>query len=98
MILAVFAYWYLPYDAQSARFLTGEEKKLAFLRIQLDSSSVVGEKLNLREAGRIFLEPTSWVILGKPFPMASAIIAKFAQALRCALASLFSQSLSSFPS
>ncbi|KAK5103930.1 hypothetical protein LTS08_003354 [Lithohypha guttulata] len=64
MILAVFAYWYLPYDAQSARFLTGEEKKLAFLRIQLDSSSVVGEKLNLREAGRVFLEPASWVILG----------------------------------
>lgn len=53
----------MPYDAQSARFLTKEEKELAFYRIQVDSSSVVSEQLNIRSALGIFKHPTSWVIL-----------------------------------
>ncbi|KIX05276.1 uncharacterized protein Z518_06148 [Rhinocladiella mackenziei CBS 650.93] len=36
MLFAIFAFWYLPYDAQSAKFLTPEEKQLAFYRIQVD--------------------------------------------------------------
>ena len=44
-----FAYWYLPYSAARATFLTEEEKKkkkkIAFYRMQADSSSVVNEKL-----------------------------------------------------
>lgn len=63
MLFAVFAFWYLPYDAQSAKFLTPEEKQLAFYRMQVDSSSVVGEKFNFRSAMRIFKHPTSWIIL-----------------------------------
>ena len=63
MLFAIFAYWFLPYDAQSARFLNQKEKELAFYRIQVDSSSVVSEKLNVRSALGIFKQPTSWVIL-----------------------------------
>ncbi|KIW47279.1 uncharacterized protein PV06_02860 [Exophiala oligosperma] len=64
MLFAIFAFWYLPYDAQSAKFLTAEEKQLAFYRIQVDSSSVVGEKFNFRSAVAILKHPTSWIILG----------------------------------
>ncbi len=64
MLFAAFAFWFLPFDAQSAKFLTPEEKQLAFYRIQVDSSAVVGEKFNLRSALAIFKQPTSWIILG----------------------------------
>lgn len=64
MIFAIFAFWFLPHDAQSAKFLTPEEKQLAFYRIQVDSSSVVGAPFNLRSALGIFKHPTSWIILG----------------------------------
>lgn len=67
MLFAVFAYWYLPFSAATARFLTEEEKKLAFWRIQMDSSSVVNEKFVFKDAVAIFKQPTSWVILCK-FP------------------------------
>ncbi|KIW77842.1 hypothetical protein Z517_07675 [Fonsecaea pedrosoi CBS 271.37] len=63
MLFSLFAFWVLPYNAQSAKFLTPEEKKLAFYRIQVDSSSVVDEKFNIRSALAIFKHPTSWVIL-----------------------------------
>jgi hypothetical protein len=63
MLFAIFAFWFLPYDAQSARFLTKEEKELAFYRIQVDSSSIVSEEFNLRSALGIFKHPSSWVIL-----------------------------------
>lgn len=65
ILFACFAYWYLPYSAATAKFLTEDEKKLAFLRMQMDSSSVVDEKFVLRDAIRIFKHPTSWVILCK---------------------------------
>lgn len=61
---AVFAYWYLPYNAQTARFLTPAEKDIAFYRMQMDSSSVVDQKFNLKDAAVIFKHPTSWLILG----------------------------------
>lgn len=63
MLFALFAFWILPYNAQSAKFLTEEEKQLAFYRIQVDSSSVVDEAFNLRSALAILRHPTSWVIL-----------------------------------
>jgi hypothetical protein len=64
MTFAVIAFTFLPYSAAHAKFLTEDEKKLAFYRIQVDSSSVVNEKFNLREASKVLLQPTSWVILG----------------------------------
>ncbi len=64
MTFAVVAFMFLPYSAAHAKFLTEDEKKLAFHRIQIDSSAIVNEKFSLREASRILLHPTSWVILG----------------------------------
>ncbi|OQE17532.1 hypothetical protein PENSTE_c020G04292 [Penicillium steckii] len=63
VIFALFALWYLPRSAAQAKFLSPEEKELAYLRLQIDSSSVVDEKLNIRDAFRIFKHWTSWAIL-----------------------------------
>lgn len=63
VLFALFALWYLPRSASEATFLTPEEKELAYLRLQIDSSSVVDEKLNIRDAFRIFKHWTSWAIL-----------------------------------
>lgn len=60
---AITAFLFLPRSAQHAPFLTPEQKKLAFYRIQIDSSAVVEEKFNLREALKILHHPTSWLIL-----------------------------------
>ena len=60
----IFAFLYLPYNAESCRFLNAEEKKLAHYRIQVDSSSVVNEKFNFKDSIKIFKHPTSWAILG----------------------------------
>ncbi|PGG95540.1 hypothetical protein GX51_08222 [Blastomyces parvus] len=63
VLFAVFAYWYLPLSAAKANFLNEQEKALAFHRIQVDSSSVVDEKFNFREAIRIFKQPISYCFL-----------------------------------
>ena len=68
MLFAVFAYWYLPFSAAKASFLNEDEKRLAFHRMQMDSSAVVDERFNLRESMQIFKHPTSWMILGKANP------------------------------
>ncbi|KAJ5849059.1 Major facilitator superfamily domain general substrate transporter [Penicillium rubens] len=64
ILFALFALWYLPRSASEANFLTPEEKELAYLRLQIDSSSVVNEKLDIRDAFQVFKHGTSWVILG----------------------------------
>ena len=61
---SIFAFWYLPQSASQARFLTKEQKDLAFCRMQTDSSSVVNEKFNLKDSMGVFKHPTSWLILG----------------------------------
>lgn len=61
---AAFAYWYLPHSASRASFLSEDQKELALQRMQVDSSSIVNEKFNLRSALSILRHPTSWVILG----------------------------------
>ncbi|KAJ5691784.1 transporter [Penicillium macrosclerotiorum] len=63
VLFALFALWYLPRSASEANFLTEEEKELAYLRLQIDSSSVVEEELNIRDAFRVFKHWTSWAIL-----------------------------------
>ncbi|KAJ5851272.1 uncharacterized protein N7529_010657 [Penicillium soppii] len=63
VLFALFALWYLPRSASEATFLTPVEKELAYLRLQIDSSSVVNEKLNIRDAFRVFKHWTSWAIL-----------------------------------
>lgn len=63
MTFAIFAYWYLPYSAAKASFLTEDEKRLAFHRMQVDSSSVVDSEFRFKDAVQILKHPTSWVIL-----------------------------------
>jgi MFS family permease len=71
VLFSCFAFWYLPYSAARASFLTEDEKKLAFYRMQVDSSSVVNEPFVLKEALKIFKHPTSWIILGMTNSVAS---------------------------
>ncbi|KAJ5552047.1 hypothetical protein N7461_006745 [Penicillium sp. DV-2018c] len=63
VIFALFALWYLPRSASEATFLSPQEKELAYLRLQIDSSSVVNEKLDVRDSFRVFKHGTSWVVL-----------------------------------
>jgi MFS family permease len=63
VLFAVFAFLYLPKNAAEARFLNEEERKLAFHRIQVDSSSVVNEQFVFRDAIKIFKQPTTYAFL-----------------------------------
>lgn len=63
VLFSIFAFWYLPHSAADAPFLNEDEKNLAFYRMQIDSSSIVNEKFNLKESFKIFKHPTSWMIL-----------------------------------
>ncbi|KAJ9640061.1 hypothetical protein H2199_006295 [Coniosporium tulheliwenetii] len=63
ILFSFFAFWYLPHSASRARFLNEEEKKLAFYRMQIDSSSVVNEKFRWGDSFQILKHPTSWMIL-----------------------------------
>lgn len=60
---SIIAFIYLPYNASTAKFLTPEEKQLAFYRIQIDSSSEVNSTFNFSSALKILHHPTSWIIL-----------------------------------
>lgn len=63
LCFSAFAFFYLPQSPQTARFLNEEEKKLAFHRIQVDSSAVVNEEFNLRHALKILKRPTTYAFL-----------------------------------
>lgn len=63
VLFSIFAFLYLPKSASEAKFLTEHEKQLAYHRMAVDSSSVVNEKLNIRDSFKIFKQPTSWVIM-----------------------------------
>lgn len=80
VVFSFFAYWYLPKNGYEAKFLTEDEKKLAFTRLQIDSSSVVGEEFNLRKALGIFAIPSTYgflaieVCLGVPLQSVSLFL------------------------
>ncbi|KAL1600810.1 hypothetical protein SLS60_007198 [Paraconiothyrium brasiliense] len=63
ILVAFFAYWWLPKSAYEAKFLNEDEKKLAFTRIQIDSSAIVGEKFVFRDALQIFKLPSTYGFL-----------------------------------
>jgi len=63
LLFAIFAWFFLPRTADSANFLNGSEKRLAYHRIQVDSSSVVNEEFNLRDSLKIFRHPTTYAFL-----------------------------------
>lgn len=63
IIFAVFVWFYLPLDVQTARFLSAADKELAHHRIQVDSSAVVNQGFDLRDSLKVFLQPVTWVFL-----------------------------------
>lgn len=63
VLFSFFAFFYLPQSASTAKFLSQSEKELAYYRMQVDSSSVVNEKFNLKDSFRIFKHWTSFMIL-----------------------------------
>ncbi|KAJ6179981.1 hypothetical protein N7519_010442 [Penicillium mononematosum] len=63
VLFAIFAFLYLPRSAAEAKFLSEEEKALAFHRIQVDSSAVVNEEFSFREALGIFKHPSTYAFL-----------------------------------
>ncbi|EAW11724.1 putative MFS transporter [Aspergillus clavatus NRRL 1] len=63
VLFSLFAFWYLPRSVAEAEFLSPDEKALAFHRIQVDSSAIVNEKFNLRDALHIFKHPTTYAFL-----------------------------------
>lgn len=63
VLFSIFAFCYLPKSAAEAKFLSEEEKALAYHRIRVDSSSTVNEEFKLREALQIFKRPTTYGFL-----------------------------------
>ncbi|KAB5536322.1 major facilitator superfamily domain-containing protein [Coniochaeta sp. 2T2.1] len=63
VLFSIFAFWYLPKSASEARFLSPGEKELVYRRMAIDSSSVVNQKLDIRDSLKIFRQGSSWVIL-----------------------------------
>jgi MFS family permease len=86
-LFAIFAFFYLPKNAAEARFLNAEEKKLAYHRIQVDSSSVVNEQFNLKDSLQIFKQPTTYafllieICLGVPLQSVSLFLPQIVGAL-----------------
>lgn len=88
VLFSLFAYWYLPKSAGEASFLGEQEKELAYYRIQVDSSSVVGEEFKLREALQIFRYPSTFaflaieVCLGVPLQSVTLFLPQIVSALK----------------
>jgi MFS family permease len=88
VLFSFFAFWYLPRSATTASFLDDKERQLAFHRIQVDSSSVVGEEFNLRDALKIFRQPTTWcfllieICLGVPLQSVNLFLPQIIQRLK----------------
>ncbi|KAK5995338.1 putative transporter [Cladobotryum mycophilum] len=87
VLFSIFAYWYLPRSAAEAKFLNEEEKSLAFHRIQVDSSSIVSEKFNLKDSLKIFTYPTTYgfllieICLGVPLQSVALFLPQIIQRL-----------------
>ncbi|KAK7521224.1 MFS general substrate transporter [Phyllosticta citriasiana] len=63
VLFSFFAFFYLPKSAAEASFLSTDERRIAFARIQQDSSSVVNEAFNLRDALQIFRDASTYAFL-----------------------------------
>ncbi|KAF2476984.1 MFS general substrate transporter [Lindgomyces ingoldianus] len=87
ILFSFIAYLYLPKSAYEAKFLSEDEKQLAYRRIQIDSSSTVGEKFNLKDALKIFKMPVAYgflaieVCLGVPLQSVSLFLPQIVQRL-----------------
>ncbi|KAI8950631.1 major facilitator superfamily transporter [Xylaria longipes] len=84
-LFAIFVFFYLPKSAAEARFLNEEEKALAYHRIHVDSSSIVNEEFNLREALQVFKRPSTYgfllieIALGVPIQSVALFLPQIVQ-------------------
>ncbi|KAI0976844.1 major facilitator superfamily transporter [Xylaria arbuscula] len=82
---SIVVFFYLPKSAAEARFLNEDEKALAYHRIQVDSSSIVNEKFNLKESLQIFKRPSTYgfllieIALGVPLQSVSLFLPQIVQ-------------------
>ncbi|KAI0438254.1 major facilitator superfamily domain-containing protein [Xylaria telfairii] len=85
VLFAIFAFFYLPKSAAEARFLNEDEKALAYHRIQVDSSSIVNEAFNLKEALQVFKRPSTYgfllieIALGVPIQSVALFLPQIVQ-------------------
>ncbi|KAI1309929.1 major facilitator superfamily transporter [Xylaria venustula] len=85
VLFSIFVFFYLPKNAAEARFLNEDEKALAYHRIQVDSSSIVNEKFNLKESLQIFKRPSTYgfllieIALGVPIQSVSLFLPQIVQ-------------------
>ncbi|KAG7730965.1 hypothetical protein KL933_000760 [Ogataea haglerorum] len=56
---SVVAFLYLPRSVQQVKFLTEEERECAVWRISTDSSSMVGDKLSIKDSLKVFKHPVA---------------------------------------
>lgn len=88
VLFSFVAYWWLPKSAHEAKFLSEDEKKLAFTRIQIDSSAIVGEKFNLKDSLQIFKLPSTYgflaieICLGVPLQSVGLFMPQIIAALK----------------
>ncbi|KAI9890105.1 MAG: hypothetical protein M1814_004504 [Vezdaea aestivalis] len=88
VLFSFFAYWYLPHSAPQAWFLNEEEKKLAYHRMQVDSSSIVNEEFNLKDSLKIFRLPVAYcwlaieICLGVPLQSVSLFLPQIVSRLK----------------
>ncbi|KAI1848589.1 hypothetical protein JX266_005448 [Neoarthrinium moseri] len=87
VLFSFFAFWYLPGSAAEAKFLTAEEKDLAYHRIHVDSSSTVNEEFSLKDSLQIFRMPATYgfllieICLGVPLQGVSLFLPQIVQRL-----------------
>ena len=87
LLFSIFCFFYLPANPASARFLNEEEKRLAYHRIQVDSSSIVNEEFSLKDSLKIFQQPSTYaflsieVCLGVPLQSVSLFLPQIVQRL-----------------
>lgn len=61
IFIAPFLYWLVPESVDHCGFLSENERLVAWERVKIDSSSIVNEAFNFRDALAVFRHPTSWI-------------------------------------
>jgi hypothetical protein len=61
VVFAIFAWFWLPRTPATWGFLTPRQKEIARSRILADSSVVIDEAIDIKDAFRPFLSPLYWI-------------------------------------
>ena len=95
VLLASFAYWYLPSDVKKCHWFTETEHFVAEQRMLRDSSTVVNEDFSFKKSLRQLLHWTTIcnALIGVLYGSASATVSNWIPVLVKSLVSRFTQSL-----